>query len=67
MTHFKNILHRRQKQLTLDKFIVKKARKATAEEEESTASKRQRRENAKKENYSVFYGEGLRQKRYVST
>ena len=37
------IVHRRQKQLTLDKLLVKDDRKATAEEEESTASKRQRR------------------------
>ena len=41
MMHFRNILQRRQKQPTLDKFLVKRARKATAEEEESTASKRQ--------------------------
>ena len=34
MMHFGKILQRRQKQLTLDKFLVKKARKATTEEEE---------------------------------
>ena len=44
MMHFWKILQHRQKQLTLDKFLGKKARKVTAEEEESTASKRQRRE-----------------------
>ena len=38
--HFNKILQCRQRQLTLDKFLAKKARKATAEEEESTASKR---------------------------
>ena len=42
MMHFRKILQRRQKQLTLDKFLVKKAREATTEEEESTASKRQK-------------------------
>ena len=40
MMHFRKILQRRLKQPTLDKFLAKKARKATAEEEESTASKR---------------------------
>ena len=42
MIHFRKFLKCRQTQLTLDMFLVKKARKATAEEEESTASKRQR-------------------------
>ena len=51
---FKNILQCRQKQLTLGKFLVKKARKSTAEEEESSVSKRQRRETRQKENYPVF-------------
>ena len=32
MLNFRKILQCRQKQLTLDKFLVKKARKATAEE-----------------------------------
>ena len=44
MMQCKEIWQRRQKQLTLDKFLVNKARKAKAEEEVSTASKRQRRE-----------------------
>ena len=42
--HFRKILQRNEKQLTLDKFLVRKARKSTAEEEESTLSKRQRRD-----------------------
>ena len=37
--HFIKILQCRQKQLTLDKLLVKKAKKTTAEEEQSTASK----------------------------
>ena len=44
MMHIRKVLQHGQKQLTLDKFLANKARKATAEEEESTASKRQRRE-----------------------
>ena len=49
MMHFMKKFQCLQKQLTLDKFLVKKAWKATAEEEESTASKRQRMEkNAKR-------------------
>ena len=47
MMHFRKILQCRQ-QLTLNKFLVKKARKATAEEEESAGSKRQRREKTPK-------------------
>ena len=46
--HLRKISQPRQKQLTLDKFLAKKARKATAEEEESTASKKnqlQRKKN----------------------
>ena len=56
MMHFMKILLRRQKQLTLDEFLVKKARKATAEEEESTESKRQRRKHAKRIITQSFYG-----------
>ena len=48
MMHFRNIWQHRQRQLTLNKFLVKKARKETAEEEESTASGRQRREKRQK-------------------
>ena len=44
MMHFRQLLPHRQKQLTVDKFLAKKARKATAEEVESTMSKRQRME-----------------------
>ena len=40
--HIIKILQYRQKQLTLDKFLVKKARITIAEKEESTTSKRQR-------------------------
>ena len=54
MMHFRKILQCRQKQLTLDKFLVKKARKATAEEEESTASKRQRMGKTPKGQYPVL-------------
>ena len=43
MSHFRKILQRRQKQLTLDRFLVKEKRKATAEKD-STELKRQRRE-----------------------
>ena len=42
MMHFRSILKRKQKQLTLDKLLAKKARKATTEKEESTVSKRRR-------------------------
>ena len=52
--HFRKILPCRQRQLTLNKFLVKKARKATAEEEESTVSMGQRRIKCQKENYPVF-------------
>ena len=48
MMHLRKILQRRHRQLTLSKFLVKKARKANAEEEESTASMRQRREETQK-------------------
>ena len=48
MMHFRNILKRRQKLLTLDKFLVKNARKAIAEEEESTVNLRHRRETTPK-------------------
>ena len=51
MMHFRKIMQRRQKQLALDKFLAKKARKATAEEEESTASNRQRNKKCQRENY----------------
>ena len=44
MMHYGKILQRRQKQLTLGKFLIKKARKATADEEKSTARKRHRNE-----------------------
>ena len=51
MMHLRKILQHRQKQLKLDKYLAKKARKATAEEEESTARKRQRMEKkSQKEN-----------------
>ena len=33
MMHFRKILQRREKQLTLDTYLANKARKATAEEE----------------------------------
>ena len=42
--HFRKDLQHGQKQLTLNHFLTKKARKATAEDEESSASKRQRSE-----------------------
>ena len=42
--HFRKILKRRRRQLTVDKLLAKKARKAIAAEEQSTASRRQRRE-----------------------
>ena len=42
--HFRESLQRRQKQHTLDKFLVRKAKKTIAGGEESTASKRQKRE-----------------------
>ena len=38
MMHIRKIMQRRQKQLTLNMFLAKKARKATAEEEQSTGS-----------------------------
>ena len=66
MMHFRKILQHRQKQPTLDKFLVRKARKATAEEEESTASKRHRRETTQKAELPSFYGGGLPYKRYVN-
>ena len=52
MKHIRTIL--KQKQLTLDKFFDKKARKAIAKKEKSTASKRQRRDKNQKENYPGF-------------
>ena len=56
-----------QKQLTLDKFLVKKARKATTEEEERTTSKRHRREKRQNESYPVFLWRGdSAEKMYVN-
>ena len=58
MMLIRKIVQRKQKQLTLDTFMAKKARKATAEEEESTASKRQRMEKTPKgELPSIFHEE----------
>ena len=48
MMHYTKILQIRQKQLTLDKFLVKKAWTATAEEEESKGSTRHGREKMSK-------------------
>ena len=58
MKHFSKTLQHRQKQLTLDKFLVKKARKTTTEEEESRASKRQRREKTLKGELPCLFMEG---------
>ena len=58
MMHFRMILQRRQQQFTLNKFLVKEARKATAEEEESAGSKRQRREKRQEESCPVFLWRG---------
>ena len=65
MMHFRKSLQRRQKQLTLDKVLAKKAWKATAEEEESTARKGKRREKRQKDNHPVFYGKRLPKNSYV--
>ena len=54
----RQIFLRRQKQLTLDMFSVKKAWKATAEEEESTASKRQIREKTPKGELPSLFMDG---------
>ena len=54
MTHFRDILQRKQKQHTLDTLFVKKSKKTIAEGEESTVSKRQKREKLQKENYPVL-------------
>ena len=51
MTHFGKIL-----QLTLDKLLVKKVRKATAEEVESTVSKRQRKNTKGRITQSLLRG-----------
>ena len=65
MMHFRNILLCRQKQLTHDKFLVKKARKATTEEEESTASKRQRREETQSRELASLFMVGDSPKKRV--
>ena len=46
LMYFRKILQLRQKQLTFDNLLFKKARKAIAEYEKSTASKRQSRGKA---------------------
>ena len=59
--HLRKKFQCRQKKLILDKFLAKKARKATAEEEESTASMRQRREKTQKRTITqYFHGGSLR-------
>ena len=58
MMHCRKILQCGQRQLTLGKFLVKKAWKATAGEEESTASKRQRREKMPMEELLSIFMEG---------
>ena len=59
MIHFRKIEQRGQNQHTLDKFMAKQARKATAEEEESTGSKTEKENNTKKIIIPSFYGRGL--------
>ena len=48
MMNFRKMLQPRQRRLTLDMFLAKNGRKATAEEEESTGSKSHRREKTPK-------------------
>ena len=57
MSHFRKILQRRQKQLTLDRFLVKEKRKATAEKD-STELKRQRREKTPEGQLPSHFMEG---------
>ena len=66
MMHFRKMLQCRQKQLTLDKFFVEKARKATAEEKESMRARDRERKKHQNENYPVFLWRKTPLKRYVN-
>ena len=57
MSHFRKILQRRQKQLTLDRFLVKEKRQATAEPD-SPQAKRQRREKTPEDQLPSVLMEG---------
>ena len=59
MSHFKKILQQRQKQQTLQRFFVKKKRKATADKEDLTKLKRQIREKNRRTITQLFYREKL--------
>ena len=54
MSHFRKIVQKRKKQLTMDRFLIKEKRKATAHSY-SPPKKRERREKTLKESYPALF------------
>ena len=58
MMHFRKILHRRQKQLTLDKFLVKKIGRQLQRKKDQLRARNREWKQRQKENYPVFLWRG---------